>query len=265
MGHQWDTYYPKNQLGPSEKEGFDSVFLRVLGSPNHHFWDPMILRIQTKPTFRIFRWNVVLDWFFCSRHVTLRLVPIFRSCQSTWPPQTLMSCWMRIWEKSVEDLSINICHLMFISCFRLFASIPNNSKTASGLAVLHFGCITDVVWLITYKMGPYHLEVPTTPHRGYYFPSYPFIRPKNRGFNFIYNYVVGAHLVSVLRFAIFFCPGSSTGFQDRAESGALFRQRGHTCQWQEVGGVSSRGVQTPNVHANVPKSLQANLLQQTVW
>ena len=25
-------------------EGFDPVFRRVLGSPNHQFWDPMILR-----------------------------------------------------------------------------------------------------------------------------------------------------------------------------------------------------------------------------
>ncbi len=37
------SFSPKNH-GPSKKEGFESVFRRVLGSPNHQFWDPMILR-----------------------------------------------------------------------------------------------------------------------------------------------------------------------------------------------------------------------------
>ena len=36
-------FYPWESLDPPI-EGFDSVLRRVLGSPNHQFWDPMILR-----------------------------------------------------------------------------------------------------------------------------------------------------------------------------------------------------------------------------
>ena len=52
-----EEVYPKDQLGTSC--GFDSVFFRrILGSPNHQLWDPMILRVQNVWHVAVFRWAI---------------------------------------------------------------------------------------------------------------------------------------------------------------------------------------------------------------
>ena len=48
---RWYIHQPLRIIGPSKKEGFESVWRRALGSPNHQFWDRMILRARTNWPF----------------------------------------------------------------------------------------------------------------------------------------------------------------------------------------------------------------------
>ena len=70
--NHWTLLYPAI-------EGFDSVLRRVPGSPNHQFWDPMILRERWK------MWSVFVLWF---EHIGISLGFLLTLWGGIWTPNT---------------------------------------------------------------------------------------------------------------------------------------------------------------------------------